>query len=112
MKAYLILDCTIMNRPAFMECVEKIPEYIRKHKGHYLVAGRTPQVLAGDWHPDTIVLLEFDSPTNLENFPPDTEVKTFFKIHHQHANSKRIQVNGGSWKADACKRTKHLVNHS
>lgn len=59
MKAYLILDFTISDVAAFMEYVEKIPSYLEKRKDRYLVEGVSPEVLEGEWKPQTIVVLEF-----------------------------------------------------
>ena len=81
-----------------MEYVEKIPAYLQKHKGKYLVEGVTPEVIEGDWNPNTIVVLEFDSEENAKQFLSDTEVKKLFKIRHKNTKSNLILINGGSWR--------------
>lgn len=84
-----------------MEYVEKIPAYLQKYKGKYLVEGVTPEVIEGDWNPNTIVVLEFDSEENAKQFLSDTEVKELFKIRHKTTKSNLILVNGGSWRDEA-----------
>lgn len=81
-----------------MEYVERIPVYLNKHAGHYLVEGVTPVVLEGDWEPKTIVVLEFETLENANNFLSDPEVKQLFKIRHKNTKSNLIKVNGGSWR--------------
>ena len=98
MKSYLILDFTIVNLPEFMAYVEKIPTYLQKHRGKYLVEGVTPEVLEGDWNPKKIVVLEFSTQENANEFLSDPEVKELFKIRHQNTKSNLILVNGGSWR--------------
>lgn len=98
MKGYLILDFTITDLQAFMEYVEKIPEYLSKHAGQYLVEGVTPEILEGVWEPKTIVVLEFETKENVSNFLSDPEVKKLFAIRHKNTNSNLIKVNGGSWR--------------
>jgi len=98
LKTYLILDFTIIDLPAFMEYVEKIPTYLKKHRGKYLVEGVIPEILEGDWHPKTIVVLEFDTHDNANNFLSDPEVNELFKIRHKNTKSNLILVNGGSWR--------------
>ncbi len=98
MKGYLILEFTIVNLPEFMEYVEKIPAYLQMHKGKYLVEGVTPEVIEGDWNPNTIVVLEFDTVDNANQFLSDPEVKELFKIRHKNTKSNLILVNGGSWR--------------
>ena len=98
MKGYLILDFTIINVPEFMEYVEKIPVYLSKHSGRYLVEGVTPEILEGDWKPKTIVVLEFEAQENVNNFLSDPEVKQLFTIRHKNTKSNLIKVSGGSWR--------------
>ncbi|MEH6446345.1 MAG: DUF1330 domain-containing protein [Oceanospirillaceae bacterium] len=98
MKSYLILDFIITDLPAFMEYVQKIPPYLSKHAGRYLVEGVTPDILEGDWQPKTIVVLEFETPENANNFLCDPQVKQLFDIRHKNTKSNLIKVNGGSWR--------------
>jgi len=98
MKAYLILDISISDVAAFMEYVEKIPDFLNKHKGRYLVEGATPEVLEGEWKPEKIVILEFQSEDHANSFLSDAEVKALFAIRHNTTKSNLIRVSGGSWK--------------
>ncbi|MEL0638791.1 DUF1330 domain-containing protein [Marinomonas sp. TI.3.20] len=98
MKGYLILDFTIINLPEFMEYVEKIPAYLDKHSGRYLVEGVTPEILEGDWEPKTIVVLEFETQEYANGFLSDPEVKQLFTIRHKNTKSNLIKVSGGSWR--------------
>jgi len=97
-KAYLILDFKITDMGAFMEYVQKIPIYIEKHAGKYIVEGVKPKVIEGIWEPDTIVLLEFSSKENAENFLTDPEIQDLFAIRHRTTKSNLILVEGGSWR--------------
>jgi uncharacterized protein (DUF1330 family) len=81
-----------------MEYVEKIPAYISKHKGKYLVEGVKPKIVEGDWNPDTIVVLEFESKKNADDFLSDPETQQLFSIRHKSTESNLILVNGGSWR--------------
>jgi uncharacterized protein (DUF1330 family) len=81
-----------------MEYVDKIPAYLQKHKGKYLVEGVTPEVLEGDWNPKTVVVLEFNKRDSANEFLADPEVKELFKIRHKNTKSNLILVNGGSWR--------------
>ena len=98
LKAYLILDFEITNLSEFMEYVDKIPGFLSKHAGRYLVEGVTPDILEGEWQPKTIVVLEFETQKNVNNFLSDPEVKQLFSIRHKNTKSNLIKVNGGSWR--------------
>ena len=98
MKAYLVLDFRVTDLPAFMEYVQKIPAFIAKHRGRYLVEGVRPEVVEGDWAPETLVILEFETRENANDFLSDPEVKTLFAIRHRNTDGNLVLVNGGSWR--------------
>src|SRR5262245_37047030 len=47
-KAYLVLDFTIHDLAPFREYIEKVPAFIRKHGGNYIVQGAEPTPMEGD----------------------------------------------------------------
>lgn len=98
MKAYLILDFEITDFPAFMEYVEKIPTYLSKHSGRYIVEGVTPEVLEGNWNPNTIVVTELETQENVNGFLSDPEVKQLLDLRRNATNGNLIKVSGGSWR--------------
>ncbi len=62
--------------------------------GRFIVRGGQLEVLGGDWQPNRIVVLEFESmdkAKNRINFPEYREVK---KIRDENARSNAFVVNG------------------
>lgn len=98
MKTYLILDFQISDLTSFMEYVEQIPTYIQKHGGRYVVEGLKPEVIEGDWAPETLVILEFPSDKNAREFLADPLVQPIFSIRHKSTTGNLILVQGGSWR--------------
>lgn len=98
MKAYLILDFRVTDLSTFMQYVEKIPEHLQRHGGEYLVEGVRPEVIEGDWSPETLVLLEFPSRENAQAFLADPLVQSAFSIRHDSTTGNLILVQGGSWR--------------
>ena len=94
MKAYLILDFTIHDLDKFYEYINKIPEFIKKHSGRYIVQGEVPTVMEGDWSPERVVVLEFPSRDNANHFLEDPEAQSLFAIRHNTTTSKLIMVDG------------------
>ncbi len=94
MKAYLILDFSVHNLEQFMEYVNKIPAFIEKHLGRYLVRGEIPTNMEGGWQPERIVVLEFASRANAEAFLQDPDAQSLFDLRHQTTTSKLILVDG------------------
>jgi len=94
MNGYLILDLSIQNIESFMEYIEKIPDFIKKHGGRYIVQGTKPEVMEGDWQPENLVVLEFPSKQKAKEFLEDPEAQSLFAIRHKSTTSKLILAEG------------------
>ena len=94
MNAYLILDLTIHNFNEFREYIDKIPEYVKKHSGRYIVQGVEPDVIEGDWKPERVVVIEFPSKNNAREFLQDPDAQTLFTLRHKTTTSQLILVDG------------------
>ena len=94
MKGYLVLDLSISNLDEFREYIEKIPAFIQKHGGRYLVQGVKPEVMEGNWNPERMVILEFPSPEVAKDFLTDPEAQPLFSIRHKTTTSKLVLAEG------------------
>ena len=94
MNAYLILDLTIHNFNEFREYIDKIPEFIKKHSGKYIVQGVEPDVMEGDWKPERVVVIEFPSKNNAREFLQDPDAQSLFTLRHKTTTSQLILVDG------------------
>ncbi len=65
-----------------------------------LIESTTPKAIEGKWQTEKIVVLEFDTKDNADNFLMDDEVKKLFEIRHKTTDSNLIQVSGGSWREE------------
>lgn len=98
MKSYLILDFSIADLAGFMPYVTQIPALIKNHQGKYLIEGRRPERVEGEWQPERLVVLEFDTRQNVTDFLADPEVAALFRIRHKSTTGHMIWVDGGSWR--------------
>jgi len=94
MNAYLVLDLTIHDFPLFSEYIQKIPKFIEKHLGKYIVQGVEPTIMEGNWKPERVVIIEFPSKENATSFLNDPEAQSLFAIRHKSTSSKLILVDG------------------
>lgn len=94
MNAYLILDLEIRDYGQFREYIEKIPDYITKHSGRYVVPGAEAEVMEGDWKPERIVVIEFPSKEQAKSFLKDPDAQDLFKLRHRTTVSKLVLVEG------------------
>jgi uncharacterized protein (DUF1330 family) len=94
MNAYLVLDLSVNDFENFVEYIEKIPIFIQKHDGRYIVQGVEPEIMEGDWKPERVVILEFPSKQKAKDFLGDPDAQILFNIRHKSTTSKLILVEG------------------
>jgi uncharacterized protein (DUF1330 family) len=94
MNAYLIIDLSIHDLSMFREYLTKIPSFVKKHLGRYVVQGVEATVIENEWKPERVVVIEFPSRENAEAFLSDPEAKELFKLRHKSTTSKMILVDG------------------
>ena len=68
MSVYMIIDVEVTDSDTYAEYVERVHSVVEKFGGRYLVRGGDVRVLAGDWHPERVVLLEFPSAEHLQRW--------------------------------------------
>ena len=61
MAGYVILNNGITDKAVFAEFQEGIAATVEAHGGKYLVRGGATEVIEGDWIPDRMVVVEFNS---------------------------------------------------
>lgn len=61
MPAYVIADVKINDPEKYKEYKKKTPATIAAFGGRFLVRGGPPEVLEGDWKPNRVVVIEFES---------------------------------------------------
>ena len=94
MNGYLILDLKVNDFETFKDYIEKIPKFIEKHGGRYVVQGVVPEVMEGNWCPERVVVLEFSSTKKAKEFLNDPEAQSLFAVRHKSTTSKLILAEG------------------
>ena len=61
MAGYVIVNDDITDEAVFAEFRERVGATTEAYGGRYLVRGGGTEVVEGDWTPDRLVIIEFDS---------------------------------------------------
>ena len=61
MAAYVIVDIKVTDPDTYQRYVEVAPSTIEHYGGRYVVRGGAAEKLEGDWDPNRVVVLEFES---------------------------------------------------
>ena len=94
MSAYLIADITVTDQERYEDYKILAPPAISAYGGKYVACSGKAENLEGDWEPDRIVILEFESMERAKQFIESTEYREARTLRHKTAKSKMIVVEG------------------
>lgn len=94
MPAYVIVDIGV-NDPERYENYKKLaPAAIAAYGGKYLARGGPTEVLEGDWSPNRLVILEFDSLATARQWLNSPEYREARALRHETAATNMVVVEG------------------
>ena len=94
MSAFVILDITVTDPNRFEVYKQLAPATIEAYGGRYIARGGKAESLEGDWSPDRIVILEFDSMDKAKAWINSPEYREARTMRHEAAISRTIVVEG------------------
>lgn len=94
MSAFVILDITVTDPELFEQYKQRAPATIEAFGGKYLARGGHAEALEGDWMPNRIVILEFESTETAKKWLDSPEYREARAMRQQAATSNTIVVDG------------------
>ena len=94
MAAYLVVDIDVTNPAQFEEYKKLAPAAIAKYGGRYLIRGGAYETLEGNWNPQRITVVEFDSMEKGKAFYNSPEYQAAVKARAGAANMRMLLVQG------------------
>ncbi len=94
MPVYMIIEIEIKNNQLYSKYVEKVPKVIEKYGGRYLIRGGKVTSLFGNWNPERIILIEFESVEMVQNCFKSSEYLELAPLREQSTITKAIIVEG------------------
>ncbi len=94
MSVYMIIDVEVTDADTYAEYVQRVPATVEKYDGQYLARGGDVEVLAGDWRPERIIVLEFPSSDHLKQWLMSPEYVALAPIRQKSTNTRAIVVQG------------------
>jgi uncharacterized protein (DUF1330 family) len=94
MTAYVIVDIDVTNPEGYEEYKKLAPPTLAVYGGKYIARGGGTEVLEGDWVPNRLVILQFESVERAKawlNSPEYSEART---LRHKYAKSNMVVVEG------------------
>ena len=94
MPAYVIVEIDIVDPVGYEEYKKHAAATVEKYGGKYLVRGGRTETLEGDWYPNRIVVLEFESAQRAKDWLNCEEYREPRKMRHRTAKTQMILVEG------------------
>ena len=94
MSAYVVIEIIIKNPEGYKEYKRLAPPTIAAYGGKYLARGGKAENLEGDWQPNRIVILEFESVEKAKQWLDSEEYQEAKALRHKYASSNAIVVEG------------------
>ena len=94
MSAYVVIEIIIKNPEGYKEYKRLAPPTIAAYGGKYLAWGGKAENLEGDWQPNRIVILQFESVEKAKQWLNSEEYKEAKSLRHKYATSNTIVVEG------------------
>ena len=94
MSVYVIIDITVIDQGLYEEYVARVPAVVEQYGGRYLVRGGEVMALAGDWQPERIVVLEFESSDQAQEYLTSPEYLALASLRQKSTTSRAIIVPG------------------
>ena len=94
MAGYVIVNLEITDADRFDEYAEKIVDVVAAHGGKYIVRSDSVEVIAGDWTPDRVVVIEFESVERARGWISSPEYRELIDLRLGGANTSMVIVEG------------------
>ncbi len=94
MAAYLVVDIEVTNPAQFEEYKKLAPPAIAKYGGRYVIRGGAYETIEGNWKPQRLTIVEFDSMEKARAFYTSPDYAVAIKARAGAANFKALLVQG------------------
>ena len=95
MPVYMIVEAKeVLNREMYDEYIQKVPQTIERFGGKYLVRGGQTTVVSGDWAPDRLIIVEFESMEKFRAWCNSPEYRAVAPLREQSARTNAVVVDG------------------
>ncbi len=96
MPVYLIIEISIKNPGTYSEYVDRVFDLVSRYGGRYLARGGKITPVAGGWHPERVILIEFDTAEQVEKCFGTAEYSEIAPLRVESTRSRAIIVEGYS----------------
>jgi len=94
MAGYVIAEVNVTDPEKYEVYRGQVGATIEKYDGQYVVRGGATETVEGDWNPQRLVILQFESVERAKEWYYSPEYSGPMRLRHQAANSNVVFVEG------------------
>lgn len=94
MTAYVIVDITVTDPATYDTYKQLAPAAVAAYGGRYVARGGRTQTLEGDWQPQRLVILQFESVERAQAWWNSPEYRAAKALRQQAAHSQMVVIEG------------------
>jgi len=94
MAAYVIVDIQVTDPVGYEEYRKLAPPIVAAYGGKYLARGGKTETLEGDWSPNRLVILEFESAERAKEWLNSPEYRVPRQLRRQTTQTNMVVIEG------------------
>lgn len=94
MAAYVLVEIEVSDPEIYAQVKALTPPVVSAYGGHYLVRGGKIEVISGSWHPERLVILEFETMEAARKWEASPEYQQIKKLRDRSAKVKMLLLEG------------------
>jgi uncharacterized protein (DUF1330 family) len=92
MPVYVVVDIEITDPEVYEEVKRRTPATVAAYGGKYLARGGQTRVLAGDWNPSRLAVLQFDSLEQAQAWQDSPEYQPVKALRERSARVNMVAI--------------------
>jgi uncharacterized protein (DUF1330 family) len=97
MPLYLLIEIHVEDPDLYAEYTVQVMPLVERFGGRYLVRGGGVFPLWGDWRPDRLVLVQFETMDQVQDFLACPDYQALIPLRHRASLSRAVIAEGFSY---------------
>lgn len=94
MTAFVIVDIEVTDPAGYEKYKQLAPPAVALYGGKYVARGGRTETLEGDWKPNRLVILQFESVERAKAWLNSDEYSEARALRHKYAKSQMVVIEG------------------
>ena len=96
MPVYLLIDINVLDQELYTEYTTQVLPLVERYGGRYLVRGNEVYPVSGNWRPERLVLVQFETMDQVQDFLACPDYQALIPLRHRASTSRSIIAEGFS----------------